>query len=85
LEKKGWVRRRRQTGDRRQVLCWITPKGRKLLAKLDRPMQERVDTAVSALSSRELRSLIRSLDKVRAAHEDRKTSPPNRFATKENS
>jgi MarR family transcriptional regulator, organic hydroperoxide resistance regulator len=40
LEKKGWVRRRRQTGDRRQVLCWITPAGRKLLAKLDRPMQE---------------------------------------------
>jgi len=85
LEKKGWVRRRRQTGDRRQVLCWITPKGRKLLAKLDRPMQERVDTAVSALRSPDLRSLIRSLDKVRAAHEDRKTSPPNRFATKENS
>jgi DNA-binding MarR family transcriptional regulator len=85
LGKKGWVRRRRQTGDRRQVLCWITPKGRKLLAKLDRPMQERVDTAVSALRSPDLRSLIRSLDKVRAAHEDRKTSPPNRFATKENS
>jgi DNA-binding MarR family transcriptional regulator len=73
LEKKGWVRRRRQTGDRRQVLCWITPKGRKLLAKLDRPMQERVDTAVGALSGRDLRGLIRSLDKIRAAYEDRTT------------
>lgn len=68
LEKKGWVRRRRQTGDRRQVLCWITPAGRRLLAKLDRPMQERVDTAVGALSGPDLRSLIRSLDKVRAAY-----------------
>ena len=37
LEAKALVRRQRCPKDRRQHLCWITPKGLDLLASLDEP------------------------------------------------
>src|ERR1700752_2165546 len=38
LQAKGLVKRQRCPKDRRQHLCWITPKGATLLEKLDGPM-----------------------------------------------
>src|SRR5205807_6030514 len=38
LEAKQLVRRERCPDDRRQVLCWITPRGLQLLADLDKPL-----------------------------------------------
>jgi len=38
LEAKHLVRRKRCPEDRRQVLCWITEAGLRLLADLDKPM-----------------------------------------------
>ena len=38
LEAKELVRRQRCPKDRRQHLCWITPKGEALLGKLDAPV-----------------------------------------------
>src|SRR5688500_14732993 len=35
LEKTGLVRRERQAADRRQVICYLTPEGDKLLSALD--------------------------------------------------
>src|SRR5438552_19215185 len=40
LEKRGLISRCRETKDRRMVLTRISPKGRKLLARLDEPVQE---------------------------------------------
>ena len=68
LEAKGWVRRQRQRRDRRQVYCRITPAGLRLLARLDRSIDELDESAVGTLSDRQARTLIRLLDTVRASH-----------------
>ena len=73
IEAKGWAERKRCSGDRRQVLCFLTPAGAALLARLDGPV-ERIDReAVGALADDELEELVRLLDKIRAAHAD---APP---------
>jgi DNA-binding MarR family transcriptional regulator len=65
LEAKRLVRRERCARDRRQVLCWITPRGRALLARLDAPVDRADREALSALAPRELVRLIALLDRVR--------------------
>jgi DNA-binding MarR family transcriptional regulator len=67
LDVAGLVRRERSTPDRRQVMCFITPKGLALLRKLD-PTIEVVDESGGAgLSATELRTIIQLLDRVREA------------------
>jgi MarR family transcriptional regulator, organic hydroperoxide resistance regulator len=66
LEAKHLVRRKRCPEDRRQVLCWITDAGQRLLADLDRPMLESGTGAMESLTVAEQRALISSLEKVRA-------------------
>ena len=68
LEAKKLVRRKRSTRDRRQVLCWITAAGLELLARLDEPFLGADGSALGELSPREVRALIRILDKGRAGH-----------------
>jgi MarR family transcriptional regulator, organic hydroperoxide resistance regulator len=69
LEAKSLVRRERCQHDRRQVLCWITPAGRDLLAPLD-PLVEAADAAVVAgLAERERVTLVALLDTIRAGVE----------------
>ncbi len=67
LEAKSLVRRERCARDRRQVLCYITADGTKLLARLDGPIDEADEAAMAGLTESETKTLIRLLDKVRAA------------------
>ncbi len=66
LEARGWVRRERHPEDRRQVICHLTRKGSRLLAKLDAPMIRADESAVQGLKRSEQRQLIKLLDAVRA-------------------
>ena len=68
LEAKGLVRRQRCPTDRRQVLCWITPPGLRLVASLDKPLAERDEAFLRALGRERAARFIGLLDAVRAAH-----------------
>ena len=69
LEAKALVRRQRCPKDRRQHLCWITPKGIALLAKLDEPTLRAHEDSMKNLRTKEREAFIRLLDAVRAAHQ----------------
>jgi MarR family transcriptional regulator, organic hydroperoxide resistance regulator len=69
LEAKGFVSRERCPKDRRQHLCWITPKGAALLEKLDEPMAQFGEHLMKGLKPEDRAALIRLLDALRAAHE----------------
>jgi DNA-binding MarR family transcriptional regulator len=68
LEKAGLARRERASPDRRQVFCYITPKGLDVLAELDEEMRRADDMAVGTLDDAEQRQLIKLLEGVRAVH-----------------
>jgi DNA-binding MarR family transcriptional regulator len=70
LEAKGLVRRERCAEDRRQVLCWATPRGLELLATLDEPVDAAGQRAMAPLSEAEKRELIRLLAAIRAGLEE---------------
>lgn len=65
LEVAGLVRRERATPDRRQVMCYITPKGLALLKKLDPIIGTVEERCGVALSAPELRVMIDLLDRIR--------------------
>jgi DNA-binding MarR family transcriptional regulator len=69
LEAKELVRRQRCPKDRRQHLCWITPKGLALLASLDEPIVRAHAETMRKVKIRDLDTLIQLLEKVRAAHQ----------------
>jgi DNA-binding MarR family transcriptional regulator len=69
LEAKGVVKRQRCPKDRRQHLCWITPKGAALLDTLDGPMVQFGEHLMKGLKQEDRVALIRLLDALRAAHE----------------
>ena len=69
LVRKGWVERERCEQDRRQVLCSITPAGKRLLDGLDEPVRQVDEEALGMLQRKEVEELIRLLDKVRTAAE----------------
>ena len=66
LEAKHLVRRKRCAEDRRQVLCWITEAGLRVLADLDKPAVDSAAQAMASLSASEVRTLIALLQRVRA-------------------
>lgn len=66
LETKGLVRRQRCPKDRRQNLCWITPRGRAVLEQLDEPIHAAAERCVASLSRVDQATLIRLLDSIRA-------------------
>jgi DNA-binding MarR family transcriptional regulator len=66
LEGKGLVRRCRGSEDRRQVLCRISPRGRRLVTALDLPVRRAAEGCLEALSERDTLVLVRLLDTVRA-------------------
>lgn len=68
LEKAGLARRERTSPDRRQVLCYITPRGLELLDKLDAEMRLADEVAVGDLDDDEQRQLIKLLESVRSRH-----------------
>jgi MarR family transcriptional regulator, organic hydroperoxide resistance regulator len=68
LEQSGLVRRERQTADRRQVICYITEDGGRLLKDLDAEVDEADNAAVVMLKPDEQRLLTTLLDAVRSGH-----------------
>jgi len=66
LEAKKLVRRERPSGDRRQVLCYVTKTGLDLLSELDAPLKSQANQALRRLTDSDLDELIRLLELVRA-------------------
>jgi len=64
MEKKGLVRRVRDSPDRRVVNIQMTPAGKKLFVVARRRYQEIVTGFVSTLEPDELRALVRSFEKL---------------------
>jgi DNA-binding MarR family transcriptional regulator len=65
LEAKKLVTRERSATDRRQVFCRITPSGLALVSGLDSPINSRNESALGALSKREVTQLVELLDRTR--------------------
>ena len=71
LEEAGLVRRERTVPDRRQVICYATAEGKRLLDEID-PLADAADEeAMAALDARQLDRLVDLLDTVRAANAER--------------
>jgi DNA-binding MarR family transcriptional regulator len=68
LESAGLIRRTRSQPDRRQVLCFATAKGLRVLAELDPRVNAADEAAMTGLGAEELRTLLDLLDDVRAAN-----------------
>jgi len=71
LEGAGFIRRERSLPDRRQVMCFVTDAGRKLLETLDPKVDAADEAAMEALSEAQTTRLIELLDAVRAANAER--------------
>jgi DNA-binding MarR family transcriptional regulator len=69
LEAKELVRRQRCPKDRRQHLCWITPKGLAVLEKIDALAARSREDSMKGLRHKERVTFIRLLDAIRAAHQ----------------
>jgi DNA-binding MarR family transcriptional regulator len=65
LEAKKLVRRQRCPEDRRQVLCWITESGLRVLAVLDKPLSAAGVRSMEVLSAAEQQNLVRLLERIR--------------------
>ena len=65
LEKKGFAERRRCSPDRRQILCFITEAGLRILAKLDGPVASAEEAFAQAIGKTMVRRLNRSLETLR--------------------
>ena len=68
LEEAGWIRRERAMPDRRQVVCYATETGRKLLDKLDPVVDAADEATMASLSQRDLDQFVQFLDEVRRAN-----------------
>lgn len=65
LEEKHLVTRSRSGADKRQVLCRITARGRKLVDELDGPVDDLDEDSLACLSKGELATLTDLLNRVR--------------------
>ena len=68
LEDAGLVRRERTLPDRRQVICYATPKGKRLLDTIDPTIDAADEAAVAVLSDDDRERFVALLDAVRAAN-----------------
>lgn len=66
LESKGWVARKRNPEDRRQVDCRLTAAGNKLLERIEPVMVKADEGMLAALTAEQIDALIGLLDQVRA-------------------
>jgi len=69
LEAKELIRRQRCPRDRRQHLCWITPKGLAVLQKMDAPIARTHEETLKGLRARDREAFTRLLGAMHAAHE----------------
>ena len=65
LEAKELVKRQRCPKDRRQHLCWITPRGEAVLQRLDSPILRAAEVCTGKLTRKDQTELIRLLDSIR--------------------
>jgi DNA-binding MarR family transcriptional regulator len=65
LEKRGLIRRLQGSEDRRQVLCALTPSGRRIVDRLDGPVNSMDEAVMASLNDRGRTDLVRLLEKVR--------------------
>ncbi|HEX5134466.1 MAG TPA: MarR family transcriptional regulator [Thermoanaerobaculia bacterium] len=65
LEKKGLAERRRCSPDRRQILCFITTSGLRLLAKLDARVTSAEEAFAQTLGKTTVRQVNRALETLR--------------------
>jgi len=68
LEEAGFIRRERSVPDRRQVMCYVTADGKKLLDEIDPLVDAADEEAVSVLSEEQLDQFLEYLDTVRDAN-----------------
>ena len=66
LEKMGLIRREQWAGDRRHVLCQITPAGLKVLERLDAPMDAFDSSSTGNISEARLELLLDILAEIRS-------------------
>lgn len=66
LESRDLIKREQWAGDRRQVLCQITPAGLRLLERLDPPMDTLDDSFAARLTPEQLDTFLEALDTLRA-------------------
>lgn len=71
LEAAGLVRRERSQPDRRQVLCFATPRGKRLLDQIDPLVDAADEEAMAALDEEQVEQLVELLDIIRAANAER--------------
>jgi MarR family transcriptional regulator, organic hydroperoxide resistance regulator len=71
LEGAGLIRRERTLPDRRQVICYTTDAGVRLLADLDPKVDASDEAVVAALDEGDLAGLVTMLDAIRAANAER--------------
>lgn len=65
LDKRGLIRRLQGPEDRRQVLCALTPSGRRIVDKLDGPVNRMDEAVMASLDDRERKDLVRLLETIR--------------------
>jgi DNA-binding MarR family transcriptional regulator len=65
LEQKELIKREQWPGDRRQMLCQITPAGLRLLERLDEPMNQLDEKTTGTLSPDQVESLLEALGEIR--------------------
>lgn len=66
LEERGFIRREQWAGDRRQVLCQITPAGLRILESLDEAVDALDETIGAPLTSEQIESFLEVLELIRA-------------------
>jgi DNA-binding MarR family transcriptional regulator len=71
LEAARLVRRERAEPDRRQVICYATEQGRRLLNQLDPKVDALDEVVMGVLPAARVEALVRTLGEIRAANADR--------------
>ena len=74
LEQRGFVKREQWPGDRRQVLCQITPAGLRVLERLDEPMNQLDDQTTGTLPLEQVEALLEILGEIRVNAEKNSAS-----------
>ena len=71
LEAAGLIRRERSLPDQRQVLCFVTPEGRRVLDGLDLKVDALDEEVTGALSGPRLSAFLDMLEDIRRANAER--------------
>lgn len=66
MEREGWIERARNRPDRRIVTTTLTPSGRALVDKLDKPVEQFIQNVMGGVDESHLGGLISVLEEMRA-------------------